>query len=190
MALALTLFSMAPALAAQEQVIADKPTADKAASAPLTIQQKTDAVQASLNKVRGRLALLPSDEARAPPEAMASEWTEYRRLLNLLINTYESHIDSLNKLKSIRNSRQDFQEKLSAWQGFPKPGPYSVDFVDDLWDKVQAKDREIKSVRLEKDMFSGLLDAQRVSLTHSGQALRQAKETLQTTAKDGLDRAR
>jgi small-conductance mechanosensitive channel len=190
MALALTLFSIAPALAAQEQVIADKPTADKAASAPLTIQQKTDAVQASLNKIRGRLALLPSDEARAPPEVMTSEWTEYRRLLNLLVNTYESHIDSLNKLNSIRNSHQDFQEKSSAWQGFPKPGPYSVDFVDDLWDKVQAKDREIKSVRLEKDMFSGLLEAQRVSLTNSGQALRRAKEALQTAAKDTLDRAR
>jgi hypothetical protein len=87
--------------------------------------------------IRGRLALLPSEEAEAPLEAMASEWTEYRRLLNLLVNTYESHIDSLNKLKSIRDSRQDFQEKSSAWQGFPEPGPYSIDSVDDLWDKVQ-----------------------------------------------------
>jgi hypothetical protein len=133
MALILTLFSMAPALLAQEQVIADKPTVDKAASAPLTIQQRTEAVQARLDKIRSRLALLPSEEAGAPPEAMTNEWTEYRRLLNLLVNTYESHIDSLNKLKSIRDSRQDFQEKSSAWQGFPERGPYSIVFVDDLW---------------------------------------------------------
>lgn len=186
----MTLFSIALTVAAEGPVIADKPTADKAASAPLTIQQRTDSVQARLNKIRGRLALLPSEEAGAPLEAMASEWTEYRRLLNLLVNAYESHIDSLNKLKSIRDSRQDFQEKSSAWQGFPEPGPYSVDFVDDLWDKVQAKDREIKSVRLEQDMFSGLLEAQRVSLTNSGQALRQAKEALQTAAKGDLARAR
>ncbi len=190
MALTITLFSIALTVAAQGQVIADKPTADKTASAPLTIQQRTDAVQSRLNKIRSRLALLPAGEAGAPPEAMTNEWTEYRRLLNLLVNTYESHIDSLNKLKSIRVSRQDFQENASAWQGFPEPGPYSIDFVDDLWRKLQAKDQEIKSVRLEQDMFSGLLEAQRVSLTNSGQALRQAKEVLESAATGDLARAR
>ena len=190
MALALTLFSIALTVAAEGQVIADKPTTKKNSSVPLTIQERTDAVQTRLDKIRSRLSKLPPEEAGAPQEAMASEWTEYRRLLNLLVNAYESHIDSLNKLKSIRDSRQDFQDKSSAWQGFPNPGPYSVDFVDDLWDKVQAKDREIKSVRFEQDMFSGLLDAQRVSLTNSGQALRQAKEALQTAATGDLARAR
>ena len=188
--IALTLFSMAPALAAQEQVLADNPSADKVAPAPLSLQQKTDAVQVRLNKIRGRVALLPSEEAGVPPEAMAGEWTQYKRLLNQLVNSYESHIDSLNKLKSIRVSRQDFQDKSSVWQGFPEPGPYSVDFVDDLWRKLQAKNQEIKSVRLELDMFSGLLEAQRVSLTNSGQTLRQAKEALQTAATGGLARAR
>jgi hypothetical protein len=188
--LALTLFSMAPALAAQEQVTADNLSADKAAPAPLSIQQRTDAVQARLNKIRGRLALLPSEEAGAPPEAMAGEWVEYRRLLNQLVNSYGSHIDSLNKLKSIRVSRQDFQDKSGAWQSFPEPGPYTVDFVDDLWRKFQVKNQEIKSVRLELDMFSGLLEAQRVSLTNSGQTLRQAKEAFQTAATADLARAR
>jgi len=120
---------------------------------------------------------------------MDSEWTEYRRLLNLLVNAYESHFDTLNKLKGIRVSRQDFQEKSTAWQRFPEPGPYSVDFVDDLWNKVQAKDREIETARLEQAMFVGLLEAQRLALTHSEQALRKAAETLETAAKDSVDRA-
>ena len=72
---------------AQEQVLADNPSADKVAPAPLSLQQKTDAVQVRLNKIRGRVALLPSEEAGAPPEAMAGEWTQYKRLLNQLVNT-------------------------------------------------------------------------------------------------------
>ena len=50
--------------------------------------------------------------------------------------------------------------------------------------------RRLNLCRLELDMFSGLLEAQRVSLTNSGQTLRQAKEALQTAATGGLARAR
>jgi potassium efflux system protein len=164
--------------------------ADKPASYSLNIQDRQKAVQSRLDKIRSRLALLPSVEAEAPPEAMASEWTEYRRLLNLLVIIYESHLDSLNKLKGIRVSRQDFQEKSGAWQQFPEPGPYSVDFVDDLWNIVQAKDREIETARLEQAMFVSLLEAQRSALINSEQALRKAAEALETSAKDSVDRAR
>jgi potassium efflux system protein len=175
---------------AEGVLTASKSVAEKPASYSLNIQDRQKAVQSRLDKIRSRLALLPSVEAEAPPEAMASEWTEYRRLLNLLVIIYESHLDSLNKLKDVRVSRQDFQEKSGAWQQFPEPGPYSVDFVDDLWNIVQAKDREIETARLEQAMFVSLLEAQRSALINSEQALRKAAEALETSAKDSVDRAR
>lgn len=190
MAIAMTLFLIALPLEVEAGLVSDKPAAEKSGSESLTNQERQNAVQSRLDKIRSRLALLPSVEAGAPPEAMDSEWTEYRRLLNQLVITYESHLDSLNKLKGIRVSRQDIQEKSGAWRQFPEPGPYSVDFVDDLWNKVQVKDREIETARLEQAMFEGLLETQRLALINSEQALRKAVEALETSAKDSADRAR
>jgi hypothetical protein len=82
-------------------------------------------------------------------------------LLNLLDNAYESHLNALNKLRSIREARQNFQQKSAVWVNFPEPPPYSVDFVDDQLKQVRLKDRELESARLEQAMLYSSLESQR-----------------------------
>jgi potassium efflux system protein len=165
-------------------------TADGSTPAPPSIDERTAAVRARLAQVRSRLSALPSDEAGAPPEAAPDEWAEHRRLLNLLGNAYENHLDSLSKLKDTRQSRQELQDRAAAWQGFPKPGPYPIDFVDDLWNQVHAKDREIESAHLEQAMFESLLEDQRLAHRNSGQALRKANELMEAADPSRRERAR
>jgi len=152
-----------------------------------SVDARVAAVQSRLVQVEKRLFALPAD---APPEADEAEWVEYKRLLNLVVNAYESHLDALNKLKTVRVARQDFQEKSAAWFDFAKPGPYSLDFVDDLWRQVRAKEQEIEAAAIEQSMYADLLEARRKDLKLTEQALRKAQELLDTAGSDSASRLR
>lgn len=187
--LALALSVAAPGHAAAPP-LAKSQASDQSASAPPSLDERAAAVQERLAQAHARLSALPPDQTAAPPEASATEWAEYQRLLNLLGNAYESHLDSLNKLKDIRQSRKDLQDKSADWQGFPEPGPYPVDFVDDLWNQLRAKDREIASARLEQSVFESLLDSQRLALKNAEQELRKSAEQLESADPLQKDRNR
>lgn len=149
-------------------------------------------VRERLGRVRTRLSALPSDQGGIPPqpEATPEEWEQYARLLHLLGNAYENHLDSLNALGHIRQSRQELQAKSGAWQGFSEPGPHSVDFVDNLWMEVRAKEREIEATRLEQAALESVLENQRLALKNSEQALRRVKEELESADPLQADRLR
>ncbi len=142
-------------------------------------KERVASIKARLAQVQSRLSALPADGSGAPMEADGDEWSEYKRLLNLIANTYESHLDTLKKLDAMRVARQDFHEQSSAWFSFSEPGPYSVDFVDDLWNRLRAKEREIETVRIEQAMYADLLETRRLALRSSEQALRKAQEQLE-----------
>jgi small-conductance mechanosensitive channel len=179
----------APGYAAGPSLPEQKAAAGNVA-APPSLDERAAAVRERLAQVQSRLAALPADESGAPPEAGTGEWAEYLRLLNMLGSAYQNHLDSLNKLKELRQSRQDLLGKAAAWQGFAKPGPYPVDFVDDLWNQVRAKEREIHALGVEQALFETLLEGQRAALEKSAQALRKAGEQLESADPGRVNRAR
>lgn len=133
---------------------------------------------------------LTQDETNRPAAAKTDEWAEYKRFLNLLANAYESHLDALNKLRTIRETRLDFQQKSNAWVSFSEPPPYSIDFVDDQWKQVRLKDREIESAQLELDMLESMIEAQRQTFQTSAQNLRKASEALESASSEQGERDR
>lgn len=152
--------------------------------------ERIASIKSRLAEVQSRLSLLPADGSGAPPESNAAEWAEYKRLLNLVANTYEQNLDALNKLNVLRVARQNFHQQSSAWSNFSEPGPYSVDFVDDLWNQLRDKEREIEAVRVELALYENLLETQRQALSSSEKALRQAQEALDGAEPQAVDRLR
>lgn len=176
-----------PASAATNDTPKQASAAEGAKSASL--QEREEALKNKLEQIKSRIAAVSLDEVE-PPAATKPEWEEYKRLLNLLVNAYEAHLDALNKLKSAQQTHQDFQQQSSGWVGFSEPPPYSVDFVDDLWRQLRLKDHELESAQLEQSMIENLLESQRTSFQSSAQNLRKATESLETAAPDQIQRAR
>ena len=142
-----------------------------------------------LYQIRERINAAFQDDSDLPGRT-EPEWEEYKRLLNLLANAYDTHLDALNKLVGAQQTRQDFQQKFDSWSGFSEPPPYSVDFVDDLWRQVRLNDHEYESARLEQAMIESLLESQRQSFQSSAQNMRKANESLETATPEQAQRAR
>ncbi|WP_340123783.1 mechanosensitive ion channel domain-containing protein [Methylobacter svalbardensis] len=159
------------------------------AEAPSLSARETE-LKARRTQIRERRAAVAQDQAVMSAAANADEWAEYKRLLNLLDNAYESHLDALNKLRVIRENRHDLQQKSAAWVNFSEPPPYSIDFVDDQWQQVRLKDRELEAARLEQAMLESLLESQRQAFQSSAQNQRKFSEQLETASSEHIDRAR
>ena len=135
-----------------------------------------------------RLAALSNSEAAVLAGALPEESDEYRRLLNLLANAYETQLDSLNKLQAIQQAHQDFQQKIQTWTGFPEPPPYSLAFIQDQWQQVRLKDREVDASRIELSMLETMIESQRQAFQLSGQNSRKAGEQLEADPDQDSDR--
>jgi small-conductance mechanosensitive channel len=155
-----------------------------------SIPTRERALKLKLAEVSERLLALAPDDSAKPGGADASEWTEYKRLLNVLVNAYESHLDTLNKLRASRETHLDFQQKANAWAGFPESPPYSVEFVDDQWKQVRLKDLELESAQLELDMLQSMLETQRKAFQASGQNLRKVSELFEYAGPENSERER
>lgn len=148
-----------------------------------SIDERRAALQEKLTQTQNRLAAFASAKPGDPllPGVTADERASQQQLLHSLERVYENHLDSLRRLKEIVASQKELKEAAAAWRGFSEPPPYSVSFVDDLWDQVSNKDRQIGVVRVEQGMIDGLLEEARSTLKSSEQALRQSKERLEAT---------
>ncbi|MDD1621445.1 MAG: mechanosensitive ion channel [Methylococcaceae bacterium] len=165
-------------------------TARSANQDAASLQARETALKSRLDQVRTRLIALSKDGAVAPVGATETEWAEYTRLLNLLSNDYEQHLDTLSKFRGIAQTREDFQKKAGVWTNFSEPPPYSMDFIDDQWQQVRMKAHEIEAARLEQIMFDGLLETRRQEFQLSAQNLRQANEALEAAKPERVERAR
>lgn len=144
--------------------------------------KRTDALE--------RLASLSKNETTILAGALPDESDEYRRLLNLLANAYETQLDSLNKLQAIQQARLDFQQKSQTWNGFPEPPPYSLTFTQDQWQQVRLKDREIQAARIELTVLETMIETQRQAFQLSGQNSRKAGEQLESESGQDSERNR
>ncbi|MDT4290354.1 mechanosensitive ion channel [Methylomonas sp. MO1] len=155
-----------------------------------SLQARETALKSRLDQVRTRLIALSKDGAVAPVAATETEWAEYTRLLNLIVNDYEQHLDTLRKFRGMGQTREDFQKKAMVWTNFSEPPPYSVDFIDYQWQQVRLKDHELEATRLEQTLFDGLLETRRQEYLESAQNLRQANEALEAARPEQAERAR
>ncbi|MFZ2313281.1 MAG: mechanosensitive ion channel domain-containing protein, partial [Methylobacter sp.] len=155
-----------------------------------SLQARETELKSRLNQVLERLAASSKEGAVPPVAATETEWAEYTRLLNLLLNDYQQHLDTLSKFRGIVRTREYFQKKAMVWTNFPEPPPYSMDFIDNQWQQVRLKAREIEAIRLEQTMFDGLLDTRRQEFQVSAQNLRKANEALEVAKPEQVDRAR
>lgn len=135
-----------------------------------------------------RLAALSKSEAAVLAGALPEESDEYRRLLNLLANAYETQLDSLNKLQAIPQTRRDFQQKTQTWVGFSEQPPYSLAFLQDQWRQVRLKGREIEAARIELAMLETMIESQRQAFQLSAQNYRKAGEQLESGSGQGSER--
>ena len=135
-----------------------------------------------------RLAALSNSAASAFAGALPDESDEYRRLLNLLANAYETQLDSLNKLQAIQQAHQDYRQKSLTWSGFPEKPPYSLAFIQDQWQQVRLKDREIEAARIELTMLESMIETQRQAFQFSAQNSRKAGEQLESNSSEDSER--
>jgi potassium-dependent mechanosensitive channel len=157
---------------------------------PPSSEMQQGVVHDRLAEIRRLLSALPVDAATVQSAgATDAEWREYKRTLRLLAQMYQAHLDSLNRLKSIRRYHQEAEEKTLAWHGFELPGPYAADFVDTLWNAVLAKEREVEALSKEQALFDRTLEDARLDLKRTEQGLRKADERLEGSAADEKERA-
>ena len=111
-----------------------------AVSESALLRVKLDEAQAALNRLQAESA----SSTNLPPGATETEAIEYRSLLQLTAKTYQTHLDYLAAIEDTRQRRRDFERAAQTWTGFSDPPPYSILFVDDLRDAVQALEEKIK----------------------------------------------
>lgn len=155
-----------------------------------SLQTREAELKSRLDQVLDRLAASSKEGAVPPVAATESEWAEYIRLLNLLANDYAQHLDALNKLRGMAQTREDFQKKALVWTNFSELPPYSIDFIDYQWQQVRLKAHEIEATKIEQTMFDGLLETRRQEFQLSAQNLRKANEALETAKPEQVERAR
>jgi small-conductance mechanosensitive channel len=184
------LFLAAMSVYAQGLPVANQTATEQTARTDeLSLQTMESELKSRLEEVRTRLTALSKEGAVRRVSATESEWAEYTRLLNLIVNDYEQHLDTLNKFRGMGQTREDFQKKALGWSTFSEPPPYSVDFIDYQWQQVRLKDHELVAIRLEQSLFDGLLDMRRQEFQESAQNLRKANETLEAAQSEQTERA-
>ncbi|GAB4354314.1 MAG: hypothetical protein Kow006_19990 [Gammaproteobacteria bacterium] len=154
----------------------------------LTTQERITLLEARLEQTQGqvRQAELAVATDTPPPGTESHELAERVQLLRRLARTYQSHLDALNRLQQIQQSRRDLAEGKLA-KPLPEKKPYSIDVIDGLWADVLAKQTEIDSATASLRRTEVLDENQRQELELAEQALRQAQENVEKFAEDGSE---
>lgn len=162
-------------------ILAETPAADKS----VTDQTKEDSihtVEADLAAAREKLAAGPSQSLiRMVAEGIATqaEQEEWTVLLNLRVASLEKHLDTLHKLGFEIHSRQESQAQADAWTGFSHPAPHSIDFIDDLWSDLNARQQDIDGLQIVRNLVSTQIDQLKRDIEKLQQAGRLAAEQAQ-----------
>ncbi|MBI5040074.1 MAG: hypothetical protein HZB57_02380 [Gammaproteobacteria bacterium] len=160
---------------------AKTPAADK----PVAAQTPVDAlrtVEADLSAAREKLTAGPSqpwERMLAEGIATQAERDEWTLLLNLRIASLEKHLDALRSLGFETHSRKETQAQADAWTGFTQPAPYSIDFIDDLWGDLIARQQDIDALQIARTLVSTQLDDLKRNLEKLQAAGRLAAEQAQ-----------
>ena len=161
----------------------------------------TNAAKAGLlpEQVRARLAeaqtllnqwlAFQAGQTNAVPGATVAELTEYRFGSELLVRTYQQHLEELSRLESARERAADFERLDQGWQGFAGQAHYSILIVDDLRDQVETLSARVAAGEATRNLLVKLSAQNRETITGAEERMRQVSEQLET-AKDASQIAR
>ncbi len=179
--LALLCLTTAPTLA--QTLAADKAIATQTPVVS-TPEDVIRTLEAGLAVARTKLTAGPS----SPPDRMVAEGVatqaeleEWTLLLNLRIASLEKHLDALRSLGFEMDSRMESQTQADAWTGFTQPAPYTIDFIDDLWGDLIARQQDIDALQVGIDLATSQYDELKRTLEKLQATGRLAAEQAQQT---------
>jgi len=161
--------------------LAETPVADTS-TAGQTQDKTISTLEADLATARAKLATGPSqsfERMRGEGVATQAELDEWALLLNLRIASLEKHLDALRNLGFEIDSRRETQAQADAWSGFTQPAPYSIDFIDDLWGDLIARQQDIDALQIGIDLSTTQFDELKHTLEKLQSAGRLAAEQAQ-----------
>lgn len=119
------------------------PAPTETAEAPGALAAQLRAKLDDAQDILGRFEVESVCATNLPPGAKEAEAVEFRSLLQLLVKTYQTHLDYLAAIEDIRQRRAEFERTAQTWTGFDEPPPYSVLFIDSLRDAAQSLQNKI-----------------------------------------------
>jgi len=122
----------------------------------------------------------------SPP---SGEMLERQALLQRLVRAYEREIDHRKSLEQARERRQEAERRVTEWQGFPTPPPYSILMLDELRDAAHSTSLVIEGLQAKLALSNGFSERAQQALAASEKDLRQASERLEA-ARDPAEKAK
>lgn len=160
----------------------------------LEVSSESTGTQSLLADLQTKLAAaqkeLKETEATAKQgSAPNGDMLERRTLLQRLVRAYEREIDHRKSLEQARERRQEAERRVSEWQDFPTPPPYSILMLDELRDAARSTALIIEGLQAKLALSEGFSERAQQALAASEKELRQASERLEV-ARDSAEKAR
>jgi len=158
---------------------------DAKAAADRTAESAIAAVEKELAAAREKLTTGPSGSLVrmvAIGVATADERDEWTLLLNVRIASLERHLEALRSQEYEVQSHQELKRQAQAWSGFAQPPPYSIDFIDELWGNLSARQQDIDAARIAHSLISTQVNVLRGNLESLQKNARQADERARNSA--------
>ena len=108
------------------------------------------------------------------------ELLERRSLLEQVVRGYDEQIDDYQRLKEAGQRRADIARSSAEWKGFAEPPPYSIFFVDQLWDTAFSLTLAVEGLQSQLSLIELRFDRARESLSAAEGLVRQASEELES----------
>ncbi len=180
-AYASTTATPGPASAPAGNAASTEPQADWSTAPPdvliAELRSKLAATTEALAQAKTQTGATPSSSV-----ATQEEIVESGLLQQQMVRVYQRQIDSLLKLKSLRQSRAELKREAANWTGMPSPPPYSFFKVDELREKARFQQAHILALVAMNAALEQESARRSDTLEKSSEKLRQANEHLEGNA--------
>ena len=117
------------------------------------------------------------------------EQLERQTLLEQLVRGYDEQFSDSQRLAEAHQRLAETIRYTSEWKGIPDPPPYSIIFVDQVWDAVYSLELAVEGLQSQREMLIVRFEEMREAQARAEERLRQASERLEV-AKNSAEIAR
>ncbi|MGZ8374959.1 MAG: mechanosensitive ion channel domain-containing protein [Nitrospira sp.] len=104
---------------------------------------------------------------------------EQQALLEQVVRGYDEQIEDHQRLKEAGKRRADTARASVEWKGFVESPPYSIFFVDQLWETAFSLRLAVEGLQSQLSLIELRFDRARESLSSAESRVRQASEQLE-----------
>ncbi len=105
---------------------------------------------------------------------------ERRALLEQIARGYDEQVEDYKRLKDARHRLADIARSSADWKGFAEAPPYSIFFVDQLWDTSFSLRLAVEGAQSQLSLIELRFDRARESLSTAEKHFRQVSEGLES----------